>query len=347
MVDELAFQDIPHDLEADGGELKGKSQTHTFTDFPHNAGSDDEEGDKVELLEGEKKPPSFWSFDYYQEFFDVDTREVLHRILGSMLPLPKRNFLRSKIRPNPDLYGPFWICATLVFTTAIAGNLSNYLQTAGKGYHWNYEFNKVTIAATAIYCYWWLIPTALFGVLWWRGSQAGYSFLEIICVYGYSLAIYIPISILWVIHVPVLQWILVIVGTCLSGGVLLLTFWPAVREDNKKVAVGIMIGIFIIHALLAAGFLFYFFQVSSMKGGAVTVGTNISSVVTMAPSKLHNNAQDEEHTQSTKTASEKDRAMSKANAQDTSAKVKKKSASSDSVNSKPLLKSSNRQMLKS
>ena len=53
----------------------------------------------------------------------------------------------------------------------------------------------VTFAAAAIFSYWWLIPTGLFGLLVWRGSQSGYTYMEIICVYGYSLAIYIPISV--------------------------------------------------------------------------------------------------------------------------------------------------------
>ena len=38
--------------------------------------------------------------------------------------------------------GPFWICTTLVFTTAIAGNLANYLASGGKDYQWKYDFHK-------------------------------------------------------------------------------------------------------------------------------------------------------------------------------------------------------------
>lgn len=37
--------------------------------------------------------------------------------------------------------GPFWICTTLVFTTAIAGNLANYIQHSGD-YQWAYDFHK-------------------------------------------------------------------------------------------------------------------------------------------------------------------------------------------------------------
>lgn len=133
------------------------------------------------------------------------------------------------------LSGPFWICTTLVFAIAISGNLSNFLVHLGKP-HYKYtpEFRKgqccyssvlmahlfwmnvrenwtfflktllflnllyfpVTIAATAIFSYAWLVPLALWGFLLWRNNKimnlVSYSFMEIVCVYGYSLSIYIP-----------------------------------------------------------------------------------------------------------------------------------------------------------
>ena len=58
-----------------------------------------------QLLKEEKQPPSFWTFEYYQQYFDVDTYDVLHRSVGSMLPNPNKNFLKNYVRPNPDLYG--------------------------------------------------------------------------------------------------------------------------------------------------------------------------------------------------------------------------------------------------
>ena len=58
-----------------------------------------------QLLKEDKKQLSFWTFEYYQQFFDVETRQVFHRVVGSMLPLPHRNFLQTHIRPTPDLYG--------------------------------------------------------------------------------------------------------------------------------------------------------------------------------------------------------------------------------------------------
>lgn len=253
----LEFQDFP--------EEKGKVQTHTFTEFPNTAESDEDEVyDKSELLKEEKpgSKASFWTFEYYQQFFDVESTDVLQRVLGSMFPHPNRNYLKTKIRPNPDLYGPFWICTTLVFTTAIAGNLANYMYVGSSGeYHWKYDFHKVSFAATAIFSYWWILPTAIFSFLWFTGNQIGYTFLEILCVYGYSLAIFIPISILWVIQFSWFQWILVIIGTLMSGGVLVFVFLPAVRKTTKKYTWAMIVLIFLLHASLAVGFKLYFFQI--------------------------------------------------------------------------------------
>uniref|UniRef100_A0A8C9RN76 Protein YIPF n=1 Tax=Scleropages formosus TaxID=113540 RepID=A0A8C9RN76_SCLFO len=154
--------------------------------------SEDEGGqeENSELLRGDKKTGAFWTFEYYQSFFNVDTMQVLDRIRGSVI----------HIRGNPDLYGPFWICATLVFSMAISGNLSTFLSQMGQPqYHYRPQFHRVTIAAVAVFAYAWLVPLGVWGFLTWRQSTerqiSGYSFLETVCVYGYSLFVYVPTSV--------------------------------------------------------------------------------------------------------------------------------------------------------
>lgn len=235
--------------------------------------------DKAELLSGQKKTAPFWTFEYYQTFFDVETHQVKSRIIGSVLPWPGKNFIQLYISKNPDLYGPFWICATLVFAIAISGNVSNFLVHMGNPeYKYVPEFRKVTIAATAIYSYAWLVPLALWGVLLWRNNKVmslvSYSFMEIVCVYGYSLFIYIPAVVLWIIPFEALRWCSIVAALCLSGSVLLLTFWPAVREDNSRVAIAIMSAIVLLNILLAVGCKAYFF---SSPGPAIKADS--SSVV--------------------------------------------------------------------
>lgn len=221
--------------------------------------------DQEKLLSGQKTNAAFWTFEYYQKFFDIDTYHVKERIIGSVLPWPRKNFVHVYLRRNPDLYGPFWICTTLVFAIAISGNISTFLVNLGKPeYKYTPEFRKVTIAATAIFSYAWLVPLALWGVLLWRSNKAmnlvSYSFMEIVCVYGYSLAVYIPAVIIWILPFMWLQWMSIVIALCLSGSVLVMTFWPAVREDHPKVYIAILSAILVLNVLLAVGCKMYFFS---------------------------------------------------------------------------------------
>ncbi|XP_056144000.1 protein YIPF2 [Lampris incognitus] len=229
--------------------------------------TEDEEGaeESSELLLGQKQTGGFWTFDYYQSFFNVDTVQVLDRVKGSVMPLPGRNFIRHNLRNNPDLYGPFWICVTLVFSVAISGNLSTFFSHLGNtAYHYRPQFHKVTIAAVVIFMYAWLVPLGIWGFLTWRrGAErqiGGYSFLETVCVYGYSLFIYIPTSVLWIIPSEHLHWILIVVAMVISSSVLVITFWPVVRDDTKLTAAATVATIVVLQALLAIGCKLYFIQ---------------------------------------------------------------------------------------
>ncbi|KAM3597781.1 uncharacterized protein V6R79_009157 [Siganus canaliculatus] len=252
--------------------------------------SEDEEGqeESSELLGGQKATGNFWTFEYYQSFFNVDTMQVLDRVKGSMMPLPGRNFIKHHLRSNPDLYGPFWICVTLVFSVAISGNLSTFLAKMGDpSYHYRPQFHRVTIAAVVIFLYAWLVPVALWGFLTWRqGAErqvGGYSFLETLCVYGYSLFIYIPTSVLWIIPVEWLRWTLIIVAMLVSGSVLVLTFWPAVRDDTKLMAVATVAAIVVLHTLLAVACKTLFFQTPVEPPPAASTAPPVHATLTHQP----------------------------------------------------------------
>ncbi|XP_072225801.1 protein YIPF2 [Leuresthes tenuis] len=252
--------------------------------------SEDEEGqeESSELLGGQKPSGGFWTFEYYQSFFNVDTVQVLDRVKGSVMPLPGRNFIKHYLRNNPDLYGPFWICVTLVFSVAISGNLSTFFHEMGNpGYHYRPQFHRVTIAAVVIFMYAWLVPIGLWGFLTWRqGAErqtGGYSFLETVCVYGYSLFIYIPTSILWIIPFEWLQWTLILVAMLISGSVLVLTFWPVVRDDTKVMAVATVVTIVVLHTLLAIGCKLYFFQSAVHTGPPTPTTPPIHTTLVVKP----------------------------------------------------------------
>lgn len=229
--------------------------------------SEAEEGDtdQTELLASQKKTSSFWTFQYYQDFFDIDTYQVLDRIKASVIPLPGKNFVRHHLKNNPDLYGPFWICATLVISVSMMGNLATFIQMHDRhDYIYSPQFHKVSVAGVLIYTYAWLVPLCLWGFLQWRKGViqgvGSYSFLETVCVYGYSLTVYIPTTILCVIPYEPFRWILILVAMSISGFVLVLAFWPHIRNDNKMISTGMVIAMVALHVLLAVFCKMYFFQ---------------------------------------------------------------------------------------
>ncbi|XP_034513687.1 protein YIPF2 isoform X5 [Ailuropoda melanoleuca] len=191
------------------------------------------------------------SYGAEEEAEESDRTAVLDRIRGSLLPRPGHNFVRHHLRNQPDLY--------------VTGNLTLVLaQRRDPSIHYSPQFHKVTVAGITIYCYVWLVPLALWGFLRWRKGvreRVGpYTFLETVCVYGYSLFVFIPTVVLWLIPVPWLQWLLGVLALSLSGASLVFTLWPVVREDTSLVAAVLLSTVVLLHALLAVGCKFYFFQ---------------------------------------------------------------------------------------
>lgn len=266
----------------------------SFPEYSENIGIENEEQERLLSFEKSETKPSFWDIKYYQNLFNVDTNQVIQRIIWSFIPRPGRaTYIHRLLRPNPDLYGPIWICATLVFTLAVSSNMADYLHSIGrlKPTDVYYDFRKVSFTATALYCYIFLIPLAIWGMLWYF-SFSEYSLLEIISIYGYSLAIYIPIAILWLIKYFWFHFIIILVGFILSTSVLMLTFYPAVRETRKKIATVILVFILIFHVLLVFGFSVYFFHPTYNEKNiqpTTVASTNVADFTEKANSAFNQN----------------------------------------------------------
>ncbi|XP_072945439.1 protein YIPF2 [Epargyreus clarus] len=233
-------------------------------------------------VQEEQAPPqsnhNFWTIEYYQKYFNVQTSEVVERITSSIIPQKfSRNFFDERIKGKPDLYGPIWIAVTLIFTIAVSGNIASYLQNANRPMQqWRYDFHLVSYAATAIFSYVWLVPLALWAALRWTTEdshlieeQSSPTMISLFCLYGYSLSIYIPVAILWTIQVSWLQWVLVLMAALDSGVALVFWLLPALKRSRYSL---ILIGtILAIHFLLAAGFMLYFFHVPDSEPQAPPV----------------------------------------------------------------------------
>lgn len=136
------------------------------------------------------KAVTIWSLDYYAKYFDVDTSEVLFRILAAILP--KQNFL-DLISPNPDLYGPFWISTTLILVLFITSVMGSALDFLIKSQPYSPDYSLLTYAIATIYPYTFLLPLLLWGVGKYTGVPL--QLLHVVGVYGYGLSVWVPLCV--------------------------------------------------------------------------------------------------------------------------------------------------------
>ncbi|KAI6184415.1 hypothetical protein M3Y97_00593800 [Aphelenchoides bicaudatus] len=236
-----------------------------FTSPTENSNYDKRNTEKDNLVDGSETETSgnqhsFLSFKFYQQYFDVDTEQVQTRIINSAFPKKGSNFIRDHVQPSPDLYGPLWISITLVFCASICGNFARYIDSLGET-KFTSDFTYVTGISTIIACYVLLVPLALYILFYYRNTSIQYSYAELLTLYGYSLAIFIPVSVLWVLHFNWLRWTLIGVSIFLSGFVLGNTIFDAIKTDKNKVLVlGVVCGVVVLHAGLAIGMKEYYFD---------------------------------------------------------------------------------------
>lgn len=144
-------------------ENQGPNQTHLFTTFPDSAlDLEDEHTAEMKFHPSKIEQTSLplpvidptaknderlhiWQMEYYQEYFQVDSKQVFERLLGSITPRPNQSYFNSTIRQNPDLYGPFWVCVTFIITVAISGNIVTYFHVPNSEFQ--IDFSKITLSA--------------------------------------------------------------------------------------------------------------------------------------------------------------------------------------------------------
>ncbi|CAL8075632.1 unnamed protein product [Calicophoron daubneyi] len=262
--------------------------------------------------EGSPSEPTLWSFEFYQKHFDVDTSQVVRRLAFSLVPNPRTNFVQHILKPHADLYGPFWIATTLILAAAVGGNISNYLQSRGQSTSWHYEFGKVTLASTIIYVYWWLIPLAIAAFLYIRAKKdtqsaqeedqdtlltysesrdrtrrsvlsSAYKFVDLLSVYGYSLAVFVPASILWTIPNTILQWIMTLVAMVISTAFIVFALFPFLRKSQPKFAGPLIVVLVVLHCLFSIGLMMTFFHGSTPAAKLEDISAPVANVPPDAP----------------------------------------------------------------
>jgi hypothetical protein len=223
-------------------------------------------GVRVSVRRGEEPDPNndfhIWQLEYYQQFFNVDTMDVVWRCLHSCWPF-KFTFV-ANAKNNPDMYGPFWITTTLIFMMAAAGNFAQYLHDNAT---WKYDFFKVTYGSGVIYGYAILVPLLFWAYLQWMDVKMNLS--EVLCIYGYSLFIFVFVAVVCVAPVSWLQWTVVAVGAAISTSFLVFNLWQPIR-DKMAYAIVVLVVVIALHLGLALTFRLYFFQYTSTPPSVAT-----------------------------------------------------------------------------
>jgi hypothetical protein len=121
----------------------------------------------------------------------------------------------------------------------------------------------LTLAASSIYSYVFLGSLAVWGVC--KYYQAPITLLELICIYGYAMFIFIPISVVCVIPLDGLKWGLSAVAFLCSGLFIVVNVWPSVSQANRGLAV-ILTGVMLAcHLGMTLLFKFFFFTYKNVQ----------------------------------------------------------------------------------
>lgn len=191
----------------------------------------------------------------YRPYFDVDTMDVTNRIKDSLVV--NADFI-EKTSHNPDMYGPFWICSTLIFVTASLGNFAAFLSYKSKTAtgHWHYDINLMSRAALLFYGYVGLVPLALYFLLKYLGVVSG--LIQLWCLYGYSLFVFIPASFLSVLPWEIVRWLVVGAASFMSA----IFVGGNIRSQIKSASerwLAIVMGTVVLHLALGLVLKLYFF----------------------------------------------------------------------------------------
>ncbi len=195
----------------------------------------------------------FCCFTIFKKYFQITSQDFLLRLLNSLIPF--NNKFQNLVKDRPDLYGPIWIYSSLIIIISSTGSLTRTLQGNNNK---NFFQEFVPIAAVVIYSVGFGLPILIAFLMKIFGTSL--SFISVICTYGYSFSIFLPISIICVIQLDILQWIALIYAVFSSTSLLVVNYYRQMGDysKNKKILIILIVLIFQFGLLLF--FKLYFFQ---------------------------------------------------------------------------------------
>ena len=211
----------------------------------------------------------FCCFVIFKKYFQITSQDFLLRFLNSLIPFNKK--FQNLVKERPDLYGPIWIYTSLILIISATGSLTRTLQGNNNK---NFFQEFVPIASAVIYGVGFGLPLLISFLMKIFGTSL--TFVSVICTYGYSFSIFLPMSIICVIQVDLLQWIVLTYAVFSSTSLLVVNYYKQMGDysRNKKLLIIIIVLIFQFGLLLF--FKLYFFQKFSEEVMTEDINTNNS-----------------------------------------------------------------------
>ncbi|KAJ2857058.1 hypothetical protein J3B02_001250 [Coemansia erecta] len=265
----LEFQDFATNPNTQSGRLNTASATPVSAPPPYQAATAD----------GNSGSYSIWHVEYWAQYFNVDSQDVVQR--AYLAVVPKDSFL-DVYNANPDLWGTFWIPTSVIFFMFVTASLSQNIAEALSGANREYDFTMLSFATFTIYVYILTVGSFVYASTKYFGSQPG--LMECFSVYGYGMAVWIPISVLCVLPFDWFRWAMVGMGFASSGFFIMRSVNQIVSRSNGKLHKAIIPLILVAHALLVIVFKFKFFSYSvSSVPPAAPGGDGGNGTTTLAP----------------------------------------------------------------
>lgn len=169
------------------------------------------ESSSQENLTGFARACGCLTTQFWSEYFDIDQIELTARLKASINP--RSSELIEKIHQKPDLYGPFWICTTLIFTLTVSQSLFGVIVdifTASKTPETEFDFNKINLAISVVYGAFFIFP--LIFILANKVFGSNVPVIKSASIYGYSFVVFVIASIICVIPIGFLRVVVMILA---------------------------------------------------------------------------------------------------------------------------------------
>ncbi|GAA5881187.1 hypothetical protein JCM16303_004835 [Sporobolomyces ruberrimus] len=200
-------------------------------------------------IDGATKSGGVLNLDFYSSWFDVDTLTVLTRCYKTLLP--QEDYVNDVLSGVPDLYGPFWIPTTLIFSLFLTSSLISSVNAYLAGIEYTYDFTRLGAATTVVYVYFLGLPVLVWAAIKYWAGASDRSPVEIVSLYGYSSTVWILVAWLSLIPSTTARLLFVFLGTLVSLFFLIRNLYPILSNAPNVSARLLVVIVGFLHLVLA------------------------------------------------------------------------------------------------